>query len=41
MFVRVFVRDGSVVMLVFFSGYDRCLKELWVVVGSGVWVVFG
>ena len=25
----------------FFYGYDRCLKGLWVVVGSGVWVVFG
>ena len=23
----------------FFLGYDRCLKGLWVVVGSGVWVV--
>ena len=25
----------------FFSGCDRCLKGLWVVVGSGVWVVVG
>ena len=23
----------------FFFVYDRCLKGLWVVVGSGVWVV--
>ena len=23
----------------FFGGCDRCLKGLWVVVGSGVWVV--
>ena len=23
----------------FFLGCDRCLKGLWVVVGSGVWVV--
>ena len=33
-------RVGS--LFFFFSfGYDRCLKGLWVVVGSGVWVVFG
>ena len=25
----------------FFFGCDRCLKGLWVVVGSGVWVVVG
>ena len=30
-----------VVIFFFFSGYDRCLKGLWVVVGSGVWVVVG
>ena len=26
-------------VLYFFLGCDRCLKGLWVVVGSGVWVV--
>ena len=26
-------------LLLFFSGCDLCLKGLWVVVGSGVWVV--
>ena len=25
----------------FFFGCDRCLKGLWVVVGSGVWVMVG
>ena len=25
----------------FFLGCDRCLKGLWVVVGSDVWVVVG
>ena len=25
----------------FFLGCDRCLKGLWVVVGSGVWVMVG
>ena len=26
-------------VLLFFLGCDRCLKGLWVVVGSGAWVV--
>ena len=28
-----------VVVVFFFFGCDQCLKGLWVVVGSGVWVV--
>ena len=30
-----------VVVVFFFLGCDRCLKGLWVVVGSGVWVMVG
>ena len=30
-----------VVFFFFFFCYDRCLKRLWVVVGSDVWVVVG
>ena len=31
----------TVVVVFFFFGCDRCLKGLWVVVGSGVWVMVG
>ena len=30
---------GGCAFFFFFWGCDRCLKGLWVVVGSGVWVV--
>ena len=29
------------VVVFFFLGCDRCLKGLWVVVGSNVWVMVG
>ena len=41
LWVTAWVSSGCVFFFFFFLGCDWCLKGLWVVVGSDVWVVVG